>query len=103
MNKIHYAEAVQKLLRYNGLLEERKNKIKRMKAELSSSKASLSTAEGLVKKRNKELKATESTTRRQAIEMDALQAKVTALEAVNAELEKVNVDLLYQFLKVFLL
>ena len=101
-NEIFCTEAVQEVLRYTGLLEESKNKIKAMETELASSKVALSTMEELVRKRNEELKAAENAMRRQAAEMDALQAKVATLEAANVELEKVNFDVLYHFVKVFL-
>ena len=71
-NEIFCTEAVQEVLRYTGLLEESKNKIKAMETELASSKVALSTMEELVRKRNEELKAAENTMRRQAAEMDAL-------------------------------
>ena len=44
----------------------------------------------------------ESALRKQALEMDALQAKVAVLEATNAELKKVNFALFFKSLKVFL-
>ena len=55
----------------------------KVEAELASTKATISKEEGLLRKKNDKLKVSESALNKQAIEFDALQAKITELEKVN--------------------
>ena len=81
-----------------------------MEVELASARTAVSEAEKLVSKtteelrqKNEDLRMLEGAIRKQATELDALWAKVVALEATNAELEKVSANLLDQLLKAYLL
>ena len=46
-------------------------------------KVSVSKAEGLLRNKNEEIKVSESALKKQAVEVDALKARITELEKVN--------------------
>ena len=84
MNDRNYSEALEKVRS----LELASIKVKEEEAELASMKASVSKAEGLLRKKNEEIKMSKSALKKQAVKVDALKAKT-------AELEKVNLVILF--------
>ena len=62
--------------------------MKEVESELASMKASVSKAKGLLRKKNEEIKVSESAMKKQATEVDALKARI-------AELEKVSLIILF--------
>ena len=57
--------------------------MKEVEAELAPAKTTISKAKGLLRKKNEELKVSESALKKQATEIDALKAKIAELEKVN--------------------
>ena len=58
--------------------------MKEIKAELISEQAALSTAEGLLRKKNEEIRTDENALQGQSAEVEALKAKIADLEKVNS-------------------
>ena len=57
--------------------------MKKVEAELASMTATISKAEGLLRKKNEEIKLSESALKKQATEVDALKARIAELEKVS--------------------
>ena len=87
MNDWNYSKALEKV-EFRVLFQQVHEKVKEIEAELISEKASVSKAAGLLRKKNEEIKMSESALKKQAAKVDALKAKV-------AELEKVNLIILF--------
>ena len=57
--------------------------MKEVELELTSMKAAVSKTEGLLRKKNEEIKVSESALKKQATEVDALKARIAELEKVS--------------------
>ena len=83
MNDWNYFEAFEKVKEFKILSQQAQEKIKEVEAELAFMKASVSKAEGLLRKKNEEIKVSESALKKQAAEVDALKARMAKLEKVS--------------------
>ena len=83
MNDRNYSEAFEKVKKFRILFQLAQKKIKELEAELASEKASVSKAEGLLRRKNEEIKVSESALKKQATKVDALKARITELEKLN--------------------
>ena len=91
MHDQNYSEALEKVKEFKILYHQSLEKVKgieaeliSMKAELTSRKAFVSKAEGLLRKKNEEIKMVESAPKEQSAEVDALKTRIAELEKVNS-------------------
>ena len=78
-----YSEAFKKVEKFKILSHQAQERVKEVEAELASTKATISKEEWLLRKKTDKLKVSESALNKQAVEIDALLAKIAELEKVN--------------------
>ena len=92
MNARSCLEAFKKVKEFRILSEKAQERVKEVKADLASMKASMSKAEGSLRKKNEEIKVLKSALKKHATEVDSLKARI-------AELEKVSLIILFETLE----
>ena len=83
MNDRSFSEAFKKFEEIKILSHQVQESVKEVEVELASAKATISKPEGLLRKKNVELKVSESHLKKQAVEIDVVKAKIVELEKVN--------------------
>ena len=85
MHNQNYVEALEKVTEFRVLFQKaQEKKIKEVETELVSEKAVISMAEGLLRKKNDEIRMSECALKKQSAELETLKVKVAELEAVNS-------------------
>ena len=82
MNDQSCSKAFRKVEEFKILSHQAQERVKEVEAELTSAKATISKAERLLRKKNKELKVSKSALKKQVVEIDALKAKIAELDKV---------------------
>ena len=87
---LNYKEALEKIKEFKALYQQSEDKVKEIRAKLACEQATLSTTEGLLWKKNEEIRMAESFLKDQFAEVDAPKAKIAKLEKVNALKAKIT-------------
>ena len=79
MNDWSCSEAFKKVEEFRILSYQAQEKVKEIEAELASMKATISKADGLLRKKNEEIQVLESALQKQATKVDALKVRIVEL------------------------
>ena len=90
MHNLNYKEALKKIKEFKALYQQSEDKVKAIRAELASEQAALSMTEGLLRKKNEEIRMAKSALKDQSAEVDALKGKIAKLEKVNTLKAKIT-------------